>query len=63
MKQYVVSKTIDSEGKDCWYCHLKEFSYVPVFGSIGDKAKANRVCKMMNGKQTDHYRLITGFNR
>lgn len=57
MKQYIVSKTIDSDGKECWYCHLKGFPYVPVFGSIGDKVKANRVCKMMNGMMNKN---ITG---
>lgn len=50
MKRYTVSKTYDDNGKECWYCHLEGFPYVPVFGSIGDKAKANKVCKMMNGK-------------
>ena len=47
-KPYVVSQTYDDEGKEVFYCHMKGYSYIPVFGSIGDKSKANRVCKTMN---------------
>lgn len=42
---YIVSRLSDGDG---WYCHLKRFPYVPVFGSIGEKATAVRVCRMMN---------------
>ena len=31
-----------------WYCHKKGYPNIPVFGSIGDKRKATKVCKMMN---------------
>lgn len=33
-----------------YYCHEKGYDYIPVFGSIGSKEKANKVCKMMNGR-------------
>ena len=47
-KKYVVSQTYDDEHKPVWYCHLDGFSYVPVFGSIGSRQKAQTVCRMMN---------------
>ena len=31
-----------------WYCARKEYPYIPVFGSVGDKAKAQKVCKERN---------------
>lgn len=43
-KPYVISK--DKQG--FWYCHMRGYSYIPVFGSIGDKKKAQRVCDMYN---------------
>lgn len=43
-KPYVVSK--DKSG--AWYCHRRGYPYVPVFGSIGDKAKAMEICRMYN---------------
>ena len=42
---YVISYDAKS---DFWYCHMRGYAYVPVFGSIGDKRKAQRVCDMMN---------------
>lgn len=44
-KPYVVSKDRES---GAYYCHMRNYSYIPVFGSIGDKKKANKICKMMN---------------
>jgi hypothetical protein len=44
MMMYTISK--DKSG--VWYCHKKGYDYIPVFGSIGDKKKAQSVCKMMN---------------
>ncbi len=44
-KIYVVS--YDSKG-GFYYCHQKAYPYIPVFGSIGDKKKATKVCQMMN---------------
>ena len=44
MKPYVISQ--DESG--AWYCHKRGYPYIPVFGSIGSKAKARRVCDMMN---------------
>ena len=43
-KPYVVSR--DKSG--AWYCHMRGYPYVPVFGSIGDKKKADNICKTMN---------------
>lgn len=31
-----------------WYCHMKGFPRVPVFGSIGTKQKAAAVCRTRN---------------
>ncbi len=31
-----------------WYCHLAGFSYVPVFGSIGERERAVEMCRCMN---------------
>ena len=42
-KPYVVS-----EKNGAYYCHKRGFPYIPVFGSIGDKHKADKVCKIMN---------------
>lgn len=42
-KPYVVS-----EKNGAYYCHKRGFPYIPVFGSIGDKRKADKVCKIMN---------------
>lgn len=41
---YTVSKT--KEG--AYYCHAEGYPYIPVFGSIGDKKKAQEVCRLMN---------------
>ena len=41
-------KPQSDDGSEVWYCHLKGYSYVPVFGSIGTKQKAVEVCKQMN---------------
>ena len=52
MKPYVVSEVpsnmISGNKEPVYYCHARNTPNVPVFGSIGDKAKANKVCKMMN---------------
>ena len=44
---YVISE--DSKS-GYWYCHMKGYPHIPVFGSIGEKAKAKAYCNMMNGK-------------
>ena len=31
-----------------WYCHMQGYDYIPVFGSIGDKKKAQAVCDTYN---------------
>lgn len=45
LKPYVIS--YDGQSR-VWYCHLTGYPYIPVFGSIGDKHKAQQVCDMMN---------------
>lgn len=45
LKPYVISQDKES---GAWYCHMRGYPYIPVFGSIGDKAKAQKVCNMMN---------------
>ena len=44
-KPYVISQ---DKSQGFWYCHMRGYAYIPVFGSIGDKKKAQRVCDMMN---------------
>ena len=44
-KPYIVSKCPEN---DAYYCHHRDYAYIPVFGSIGNKRKAQRVCDMMN---------------
>ena len=52
--QYTVSK----DG-NVWYCHHKDYPYVPVFGSIGTKQKALKVMrernKLLADKQLNNY--------
>ena len=53
MKPYTVSEVpsniVTANGKDkIYYCHARITPNIPVFGSIGDKKTANKVCKMMN---------------
>ena len=36
------------DGSPVYYCHLDGFPNVPVFGSIGSRQKAVKVCRMMN---------------
>ena len=43
-KPYVISQ--DKSG--AWYCHKRGYAFIPVLGSIGDKAKAQAVCRTMN---------------
>ena len=44
-KPYVISQDKKS---GAWYCHKRGYAYIPVFGSIGDKSKAQAVCRTMN---------------
>ena len=44
-KPYTINKV---EGKEIWYVHHKGFSYIPVFGSFGTKAEAQKICRMYN---------------
>ena len=45
LKPYTVSQDRNS---GAWYCHRKGHDRIPVFGSIGDKKKAQSVCRLMN---------------
>lgn len=38
-----------------WYCHMKGYDYIPVFGSIGTKAQAIAVCKTYNLDGKAHF--------
>ena len=38
-----------------WYCHRKGFPYCPVFGSIGTKGQAEKVCRTYNADGSVHY--------
>ena len=44
-KPYVVSKDVKS---GMWYCHKRDYPYIPVFGSIGDKAQASKIMNIYN---------------
>lgn len=52
MKKYIVSEVpsnmISSNKEKVYYCYMEGFPNIPVFGSIGDKATAKKVCKYMN---------------
>jgi len=43
---YVVSKL--PKDSTWYYCHMRNYPNIPVFGSIGDKSKAMAVCRTMN---------------
>ena len=42
---YTISKTKDGL---FFYCHRRGYEFSPVFGSVGDRAKAQKYCDMMN---------------
>ena len=42
---YIVSQEPKS---GAWYCHMRGYPHIPVFGSIGDKRKAKKVCNIYN---------------
>lgn len=42
---YIVIKDIKN---GFYYCCHRNYTYIPVFGSIGDKSKAKKVCDLMN---------------
>lgn len=44
-KPYVISQDKES---GAWYCHKRGYPYIPVFGSVGEKPKAQKVCNLMN---------------
>jgi hypothetical protein len=43
--------TISQDSKSgAWYCHKKGYPNIPVFGSIGDKKKAQEICRIRNNR-------------
>lgn len=52
MKPYIVeevpSNMISGNKEKVYYCHHRNTPNIPVFGSIGDKATANKACKFVN---------------
>ena len=45
MKPYVISQDTKS---GAWYAHHRDYPYIPVFGSIGDKKKAQIIAYERN---------------
>lgn len=43
------------DGVEQWYCHMKGYPYIPIWGSIGTKAKAAAVCRTRNLDGKVHY--------
>ena len=58
---YVVEKVPSKYMRGCnseeeyWYCHMKGYDYIPVFGSIGSKKQAEDICKAYNLDGKVHY--------
>lgn len=44
-KPYIVSQDTKS---GAWYCHHRLYPNIPVFGSVGEKKKAQSICRDMN---------------
>lgn len=59
MIEHVPTKYADPhalhDGAEQWYCHMKGYPYIPVFGSIGTKAEAAAVCRAYNLGGKVHY--------
>lgn len=52
---YTVSQDRD---RGLWYCHMKDFLYIPCFGSFCEtKSYAMEYAKMYNGKQHNVERI------
>ena len=51
-RKYVVSEVPSNMVSGCkerlYYCHMEGFPRVPVFGSIGSKAKAKKIADLYN---------------
>lgn len=60
MRKYVVdivpSKylTPEAKGETVYYVHMDGFPNIPVFGSIGCKSKANKICRQYNADGSVH---------
>ena len=60
MRKYVVdivpqkNLSPESKGETVYYVHMDGFPDVPVFGSIGPKAKANKICRQYNADGSVH---------
>ena len=53
MKRYIVEEVPanmgrSESGEKLYYCHMRDYPNIPVFGSIGSKSKANAICRQMN---------------
>lgn len=51
--KHVIGKGRDEFGKVFYYCHMKAFPNLPVFGSIGSYKKAKSVCDQFNAAYRD----------
>ena len=58
MRKYIVSEVptvgpyANRNSEKTYYCHMAGHPDIPVFGSIGDRKKAKKVCDMMNMRNT-----------
>lgn len=63
-QHYIIEKVPDKyadpraihDGVEQWYCHMKDYPYIPVFGSIGTKAQAAAECRIRNIDGKVHYK-------
>lgn len=56
--KHIVSKAVDKYGQPYYYCHMKVFPSMPVFGSIGNYQHAKAIADQFNetykeGKKSD----------
>ena len=60
MRKYVVDivppkyLTSEAKGETVYYVHMDGFPNIPVFGSIGCKSKANKICRQYNADGSVH---------
>ena len=52
--KYEDAQTIH-DGVKRWYVHMKGFPYIPVWGSIGTKQHAEKICRQYNPDGRVHY--------
>ena len=61
MRLYVVNEVPSDKipvgcQEKLYYCHAEGWPSIPVFGSIGSKAKAAKVCRLYNLDGKAYYR-------